>query len=147
MKHSASVGKKAGVLIVMLCVLGMISGLPVADAAAKYPAKAVTVIHGFKAGGGSDQLAHVTQPFLEKVLKQRFVNVYKPGATGAIAWKEVGKDTKPDGSVIFDDHALGCSLCVDITQDARRMLSEGKSAQDIRATIVANYSKFGPPNQ
>jgi len=27
------------------------------------------------------------------------------------------------------------------------MLSEGKSAQDIRATIVANYSKFGPPNQ
>ena len=97
MKHSASVVKKAGMLIAMLCVLGMISGLPVADAAAKYPAKAVTVIHGFKAGGGSDQLAHVTQPFLEKVLKQRFVNVYKPGATGAIAWKEVGKDTKPDG--------------------------------------------------
>jgi putative tricarboxylic transport membrane protein len=39
----------------------------------------------------------VTQPFLEKVLKQRFVNVYKPGADGAIVWKEVGKDTKPDG--------------------------------------------------
>ena len=68
-----------------------------AYAAAKYPAKAVTVIHGFKPGGGSDQLAQVTQPFLEKVLKQRFVNVYKPGADGAIAWKEVGKDTKPDG--------------------------------------------------
>ena len=68
-----------------------------AIAAEKYPAKAVTVIHGFKAGGGSDQLAQVTQPFLEKVLKQRFVNVYKPGADGAIVWKEVGKDTKPDG--------------------------------------------------
>jgi len=89
--------KKAGILVVVLCVLEMVSGLTVAYAAAKYPAKAVTVIHGFKAGGGSDQLAHVTQPFLEKVLKQRFVNVYKPGATGAIAWKEVGKDTKPDG--------------------------------------------------
>jgi hypothetical protein len=57
------------------------------------------------------------------------------------------KEVKPDGSVNFDDHALGCSLCVDITQDARRMLDEGKSAQDIRAAIVANYSQFGPPNQ
>ncbi len=66
-------------------------------AAASYPARAVTVIHGFKPGGGSDQLAQVTQPFLEKVLKQRFVNVYRPGADGAIAWKEVGKLTTPDG--------------------------------------------------
>ncbi len=57
------------------------------------------------------------------------------------------KEAKPDGSVNFDDHALGCSLCVDITQDARRMLDVGKSAQDIRAAIVANYSQFGPPNQ
>jgi putative tricarboxylic transport membrane protein len=97
MNHSAGVAKKAGMLIVGLFVLGMVSGLTAAYAAAKYPAKAVTVIHGFKPGGGSDQLAQVTQPFLEKVLKQRFVNVYKPGATGAIAWKEVGKDTKPDG--------------------------------------------------
>lgn len=67
---------------------------------AKYPAKAVTVIHGFKPGGGSDQLAQLTGPFLEKVLKQQFVNVYKPGADGAIAWKEVGRNTKPDGYTI-----------------------------------------------
>ena len=52
-----------------------------------------------------------------------------------------------DGTPVFDNHALGCSLCVDITQDARRMLDEGKSAQDIRAAIVADYSQFGPPNQ
>jgi putative tricarboxylic transport membrane protein len=71
---------------------------PAAAAAAdKYPSRAVTVVHGFKPGGGSDQLAQVTQPFLEKVLGQRFVNVYKPGADGAIAWKEVGKMTQPDG--------------------------------------------------
>jgi putative tricarboxylic transport membrane protein len=68
-----------------------------AQPAAKYPAKAVAVVHGFKPGGGSDQLAQITGPFLEKVLKQQFVNVYKPGADGAIAWKEVGKNTKPDG--------------------------------------------------
>ncbi len=63
----------------------------------EYPTKAVTVIHGFKPGGGSDQLSQLTQPFLEKVLKQQFANVYKPGADGAIAWKEVGKSSKPDG--------------------------------------------------
>src|SRR4030067_869705 len=27
------------------------------------------------------------------------------------------KEVKADGTVVFDDHALGCSLCVDITQD------------------------------
>jgi putative tricarboxylic transport membrane protein len=85
----------------LVAVLAILVGLgafaPAAEAAAKYPVKAVTVIHGFKPGGGSDQMAQTVQPFLEKVMKQRFVNVYKPGATGAIAWKEVGKDTKPDG--------------------------------------------------
>lgn len=68
-----------------------------AYAATKYPVRAVTVVHGFKAGGGSDQMSQVTQPFLEKVMGQRFVNVYKPGADGAIAWTEVGKHTAPDG--------------------------------------------------
>jgi putative tricarboxylic transport membrane protein len=97
MKHSKSVLKTAIMMLALLFVMGMTLGVMAASAAEKYPAKAVTVIHGFKAGGGSDQLAQVTQPFLEKVLKQRFVNVYKPGADGAIVWKEVGKDTKPDG--------------------------------------------------
>lgn len=97
MKHFTRWGKTTGAVLAVAFVFGMSLGVSSAVAAEKYPAKAVTVIHGFKAGGGSDQLAQVTQPFLEKVLKQRFVNVYKPGADGAIAWKEVGKDTKPDG--------------------------------------------------
>lgn len=62
----------------------------------EYPTKAVQVIHGFKAGGGSDQLSQLTQPFLEKILKQQFANVYKPGADGAIVWKEIA-ESKPDG--------------------------------------------------
>ena len=97
MKRSKGILKRAVVMFVLLFLLGITMGVTSAITAEKYPAKALTVIHGFKPGGGSDQLAQVTQPFLEKVLKQRVVNVYKPGATGAIAWKEVGKDTKPDG--------------------------------------------------
>jgi len=62
----------------------------------EYPTKAVQVIHGFKPGGGSDQLAQLVQPFLEKILKVQFANVYKPGADGAIVWKELAR-TKADG--------------------------------------------------
>ncbi len=97
MKRSKGILKTVIAMWVFLLVFGTAISITSAIAAEKYPAKAVTVIHGFKPGGGSDQLAQVTQPFLEKILKQRIVNAYKPGATGAIAWKEVSQDTKPDG--------------------------------------------------
>jgi len=50
------------------------------------------------------------------------------------------------GNITFDNHALGCSICVDITQDVMRMLKDGKSPQDARAYIDATYSKYGPSN-
>ena len=52
----------------------------------------------------------------------------------------------PSGKTTFDNHALGCSICVDITQDVMRMLRDGKSPQDARAYIDATYSKYGPSN-
>ena len=50
------------------------------------------------------------------------------------------------GNISFDNHALGCSICVDITQDVMRILRDGKSQQDARAYIDATYSKYGPSN-
>ena len=50
------------------------------------------------------------------------------------------------GKFSFDNHALGCSICVDITQDVMRLLKDGKSTQDTRAYIDATYSKYGPSN-
>jgi hypothetical protein len=50
------------------------------------------------------------------------------------------------GQITFDSHALGCSICVDITQDVMRMLKDGKSPQDARAYVDATYSKYGPSN-
>ncbi len=53
-----------------------------------------------------------------------------------------------DGKVLaFDDHALGCSLCIDIAQDVMKMTREGKSPTDIRQAVLDAYSKFGPANQ
>lgn len=51
-----------------------------------------------------------------------------------------------NGKLIFDNHALGCSICVDITQDAMRMLDEGKTTEEIRAYVDQTYSRFGPSN-
>lgn len=50
------------------------------------------------------------------------------------------------GNITFDNHALGCSICVDITQDAMRMLKDGKSPPEIREYVDATYSKYGPTN-
>ena len=51
-----------------------------------------------------------------------------------------------DGDLKFDNHAMGCSICVDITVDATRMLDEGKSMPEIRSFVDQTYSAFGPSN-
>ena len=51
-----------------------------------------------------------------------------------------------DGTLEFDSHALGCSICVDITQDAMRLVKEGQSVVDIRAYIDRTYAQYGPSN-
>jgi hypothetical protein len=50
------------------------------------------------------------------------------------------------GVITFDNHALGCSICVDITQDVMRMLRDGESPQDARVYVDATYSKYGTSN-
>jgi len=55
-------------------------------------------------------------------------------------------NTAPDGALEFDGHALGCSICVDITLDAVRMLKEGRDMSEIRAYVDAEYSRYGPSN-
>lgn len=51
-----------------------------------------------------------------------------------------------DNTVKFDLHAIGCSICVDITLDAMRLTKEGKSPQDIKAYVDKTYSQYGPSN-
>lgn len=54
------------------------------------------------------------------------------------------QDIGEDGAITFDNHAIGCGICVDITQDVMRMRGEGKSAQEIRAYVDNTYSAYGP---
>ncbi|MEG3079350.1 tripartite tricarboxylate transporter substrate binding protein [Halomonas sp. 5021] len=75
----------------------MFSGAAQADYSA---ADEIKVLQGFKAGGGSDALAQLTQPFLRESLGVEFINEYLPGATGAIAWTRLAHQSPNDGSVI-----------------------------------------------
>lgn len=50
------------------------------------------------------------------------------------------------GVITYDTHALGCSICVDITQDSMRLLRQDKTAAEIKASIDQTYSKYGPSN-
>lgn len=50
------------------------------------------------------------------------------------------------GVLTFDNHALGCSICVDITLDVMRLMRDGKSPQEARIYIDTTYSKYGSSN-
>ncbi len=54
------------------------------------------------------------------------------------------KDVDTAGNIAFDEHAAGCGICVDITQDVMRLLKEGRSSVEIRTYIDSTYSAFGP---
>lgn len=71
-----------------------------ADAQAFGQGQEITVMQGFQPGGGSDALAQLVQPFLAEELGVNFVNQYIPGATGAIAWTQLAKQTTPDDNAV-----------------------------------------------
>jgi hypothetical protein len=51
-----------------------------------------------------------------------------------------------NGTIAYDSHALGCSICVDITQDAMRLLKGGKTVPEIKTYVDQTYTKYGPSN-
>lgn len=55
-------------------------------------------------------------------------------------------DVAADGAITYDAHALGCSICVDITQDTMRLLKQGKTVAETKADIDRTYAQYGPSN-
>jgi hypothetical protein len=50
------------------------------------------------------------------------------------------------GKITYDSHALGCSICVDITQDVMRLQKDGKPVTEIKTYIDQTYAQYGPSN-
>jgi len=79
------------------CALALLAMLAAAPAhAAEWPARAVTVVVPFAAGGFTDTLARVSSKYLSEKFGQPFVVENRPGAGGAIAAAYVAA-AAPDG--------------------------------------------------
>ena len=53
----------------------------------------------------------------------------------------------PSGQLTLSTHALGCTICVDITQDAMRLARAGRPTAEIRDYIDTTYAHYGPANR
>ncbi len=54
-------------------------------------------------------------------------------------------ETEADGTIVYDEHALDCGICVDIAHDTMRLLAEDKDVDTIFTEIDNTYARFGPP--
>lgn len=54
------------------------------------------------------------------------------------------KEEDENGTPVFDNHAVACQICVDITTDVMRLKGEGLSSSEVRAYIDETYSASGP---
>ena len=68
-------------------------------AAQDWPTRPITIVMGFPPGSGTDVVARVLQPLLDKALGQRIVVDYKAGAGGNVASDFVA-NAKPDGYTV-----------------------------------------------
>jgi len=78
-----------------------VTAIAVASAAqaAEFPSKAITMIVGYRAGGGTDVLARAAAEPMSKMLGQPVLVQNKPGAGGGVAALYTSK-SKPDGYTI-----------------------------------------------
>jgi tripartite-type tricarboxylate transporter receptor subunit TctC len=90
--------------VILLFVIAILGGCsmqnkPANGTAVKYPAKPITVMVPYSAGGMTDIMTRAMEKFAVKYFEQPFIIVNKPGGAGTIAWNELIKD-KPDGYVV-----------------------------------------------
>ncbi len=78
----------------------MASGVVMAQSAANYPTKPVTVVVGYPAGGATDRVARIIARELTTQTGQPFVVENRPGANSNIAAAQVA-GAAPDGYTIF----------------------------------------------
>lgn len=103
---------------------------------AKYPTKPITYVIPFNAGGQSDIEARRQQPLLEKILGQKILIEYKPGAGGALGWSELVK-AKPDGY-----YMTGMNIPHIILQPASRD-NAGYKTEEINPVAIFQATPIG----
>ncbi|MFZ5942609.1 MAG: tripartite tricarboxylate transporter substrate binding protein [Bacillota bacterium] len=102
----------------------------------KYPTNSITYVIPFDAGGQSDIEARRQQPHLEKILGQKVLIEYKPGAGGALGWTELTR-AKPDGY-----YMTGINIPHIILQPAQRS-DAGYKTEDINPVALFQATPVG----
>jgi tripartite-type tricarboxylate transporter receptor subunit TctC len=88
-------------LIVLLALLG-----PGAAQAQTYPTRPIRLVVPFGAGGGTDNLARIVEPFVSKALGQPIVIENRPGGGSVIGMDAVAK-AAPDGyTLVMTDTSI-----------------------------------------
>jgi tripartite-type tricarboxylate transporter receptor subunit TctC len=111
-----------GLPLVMRALVGaicMAAALP-SGAAAAWPERPITLLHGFGAGGNADVTARVVAERLQALLKQSVVVEPKPGAGGRVAAGFIAK-AEADGYTLImlpGGHAAAAALHEKLPYDA-----------------------------
>jgi tripartite-type tricarboxylate transporter receptor subunit TctC len=121
---------------IVLAAAGVIAwSASAADSGASYPARPITLVVPYSAGGGADVIARALGKSLSEQLKQPVVIDNKPGAAGQIGASFVAK-SPPDGYTIL--------LSTDNMYSINPMLF-GRPAQDVLAALQPIANVVGAP--
>lgn len=102
-------GPAAGIFAFLLIVSLAVLAFPENSGAKDWPAKPITMIVPWPAGGGTDRAARLLSPKLSKILEVPISVVDKPGASGIIGTLEAVK-APPDGYTLLMDCNGGSSI-------------------------------------
>jgi len=91
---------KSRIAMLILVLLVAMGGLPGKGSAETYPSRPVSVIVPFPPGGVAELTARPLLAVLERILKQPFVVVNKPGASGTVGTQQASI-SKPDGYTLL----------------------------------------------
>src|SRR5829696_9633916 len=130
----------------LLATLGIATGCghaTIPAAAQTYPAKPITLVVPFPAGGGNDALARLVAERMSKTLGQQMVVENRGGAGGTVATRAIAK-SPPDGYTILLTYtgtlAINPTLYPNPGYDPRRDIAPIGSIGMLASVLVTHPS-------
>src|SRR3954463_1376433 len=129
--------KLIGLMILAMCELG---GMPLVAHAQSYPARSITVVVPFPAGGPSDVVARIVTEHMSRTLGQQMVIENVGGAGGTLGSARVAA-AQPDGYTLLagsmGSHVAAPVLTPNVKYDSERDFDPTALPAQAPAVIVA----------
>ena len=101
--------RRCAVSVIAACALVMAGPVAMAAGASDYPARAVSIIVPYPAGGGVDAMARVVAQKLSEAFKQKVVVDNRGGAGGTVGTRAAAR-AQPDGYTLLLGHTGTISI-------------------------------------